>query len=79
MLTGVEIGMLIGGLQLAITSAPKVVELVKKAKEMITALFNAGLITKTMQDRLHEHMDAAGEAALEGRIPPALLVEPDPE
>ena len=74
----VTIGMILGGIQAIIMAAPKVVALVQKAKEMISAMFSAGLITKEIQDKLHAHIDEISRAAIAGEIPPAWQVEPDP-
>lgn len=74
-----EIASLITLFQAAIAAAPKVAALVVKAKEYIQALFDAGLISKEQQDKLHAHMDAVQAAALSGTPPPHWTVEPDPE
>lgn len=74
-----EITAIIAIFQAAISAAPKVAELVVKAKEYIAALFGAGLITKEQQDRLFNHMQELQAAALTGNPPPHWAVEPNPE
>lgn len=74
-----EITAIIALFQAAIQAAPKVAELVVKAKEYIAALFGAGLITKDQQDRLFAHMAELQAAALTGNPPPHWTVEPDPQ
>jgi hypothetical protein len=70
--------LILQGFQAAITAAPEVAALVVKAKDYITTLFEAGLISKAVQDQCHAHVDAICEAVLAGRIPPELTIEPDP-
>lgn len=70
--------MILQGLQAAITGAPQVVELVTKSKELIDAMFKAGLITKAQQDLAHQQADLWQEMALAGMLPVWWKVEPDP-
>lgn len=78
MLNPATIALIIQGIQAAIAAAPQVEALALKAKEFISELFGAGLITKETQDALHAHVDAVCAAALAGTPPPAWTVEADP-
>jgi hypothetical protein len=62
----------------AIAAAPKVVEVAKAAKDFITSLFTANLITKEQQDALHAFVDNQGQLALAGIPPIHWTVEADP-
>lgn len=64
--------------QAAITAAPQVAELVTKAKEYITALFTAGLITIEQQKVLHDHIDSIAALAKAGLLGSHWDVEGDP-
>ena len=66
-------------IQAVLVAAPQAVELVAKAKELITALFTAKVITKEQQDAMHLHIDALAALHAAGIVPPAWQVEPDPE
>jgi len=68
----------IQGLNAAISAAPKVIEVVQKAKDFITALFTAGAISKERQDALHLAVDARAALAAAGIVDPAWTVEADP-
>lgn len=74
----VTIGLIMQGIEAAISAAPQVEALVVKAKDFIASLFGAGLITKATQDSLHARIDAVCAAALAGQVPPAWTVEADP-
>lgn len=69
----------ISAIQLVIAAAPKVEALYVKAKDFISAMFGAGIITVEQQDALHKHVDALQAAALAGTPPPSWTVESDPE
>ena len=66
-------------IQAVLVAAPQAVELVAKAKDLITALFTAKVITKAQQDAMHLHIDALAALNAAGIIPPAWQVDPDPE
>lgn len=70
--------LLIQGIEAAIAAAPRVVELVAKAKDLVTALFTAKVITKDQQDALHARIDSQALMAAAGIIPAHWQVEPDP-
>ncbi len=66
-------------IQAVLSAAPQVAELVLKAKELITALFTAKVISKEQQDAMHLHVDSLAALYAAGIVPPAWKVEPDPE
>ena len=72
------LALIIQGFQAAIAEAPKVIDLVVKAKDYIAGLFAAKLITKDQQDLLHAHIDSIAKMAQAGIIPPSWQVEADP-
>lgn len=72
------IGLILSAITASITAAPQAVELVQAGKDMIGALFSAGLIDKPLQDRLFAHVDAHAEAVSNGKVPPGWEVEADP-
>jgi hypothetical protein len=73
------LALIIAAIRAAIEAAPTVVDIVKKGKDFIASLFQAGLITKDTQDRVHAHVDAIQAAALSGgALPPQWTVEADP-
>lgn len=69
---------IMAGIEAAIAAAPKAIEVAQKGKELITSLFNAGVIPASTQDVLHARVDLVQEAFLAGNIPPELTVEADP-
>jgi hypothetical protein len=73
------IQLIIQGIEAAISAAPQFEEVVTKAKEFISSLTSAGLITKAVQDALHARVDIVCAAALAGDVPPEFTVEPDPQ
>lgn len=73
------IGLILSAITAAISAAPQTVSVVQAGKDMISALFSAGLIDKPLQDRLFAHVDAHAEAVSNGNIPPGWEVDPDPE
>ena len=77
-MTGAEIFALLGLINGAIAAAPKAVELIKNAKDFITGLFKAGLISKEQQDAAHAYADAQGELVRLGIVPDSWQVRPDP-
>jgi hypothetical protein len=74
----ITIGTIIAALQAGIEAAPKVVALVVKAKNAISALVGAKLVSIEQQAAIWDHLEAVSKAALAGETPPAWLVEPDP-
>lgn len=73
------IALILQGILAAISAAPGVIALVQKAKDLISALFGANLITKAQQDALHARIDAHALMVNAGLIEPWWQVEPDPE
>lgn len=65
-------------LHAAILAAPQVKSLVENGKALFASLFEAGLISKDQQDKLHSRVDEICRAALAGEVPPHWQVEPDP-
>ena len=61
-----------------LTAAPRVAELVKQGKDLITALFTAKLITKEQQDAMHAYVDGLAAMHMAGIVPQHWQVEPDP-
>lgn len=70
---------LLAAIQAAIAAAPKVAEIVDNAKQLITSLFTAKLISKEQQDACHSYVDAQAALFATGIIPEALVVAPDPQ
>lgn len=70
--------LIVQGIQAAIAAAPGVIAVVEKGKDLISALFTAGKITKEQQDALHARIDADAALAASGIVPPEFQVEPDP-
>lgn len=60
-------------------AAPQVAELAVKAKELISALFTAKVISKQQQDAMHLHVDSLAALHAAGIIPESWKVDPDPE
>jgi hypothetical protein len=69
--------LIIQGIEAAIEAAPKVVEVVSKSKDLVTALFTAKLIPKETQDAIHLHIDARAALVAQGITPLHWTVEPD--
>ncbi len=63
----------------AVSAAPKVAALVQSAKEFITQMFNAGLISREVQNSTHAYVDAIVAMADASIVPPHWQVEPDAE
>ncbi len=72
------LALIVQGLQAAIEAAPQIASVVAKAKDLISELFAAGVITAQQQADVHQHVDATCAAALAGRPSPAWQVQPDP-
>lgn len=72
------IALILSALQGAITSAPAVVDLVTKGKDLISALFTAKIITVEQQNAAHSYVDAIASMVDSGLVPPGLQVQPDP-
>jgi hypothetical protein len=70
--------LILQAIEAAIGAAPKVLEIAAKAKEFITTLFTAGIISKEIQDAMHLSVDAKAAMAAAGVIDPAWRVDPDP-
>ncbi len=71
------IALIIKGIQAIIAAAPTIKQVIVEAKQFITNLFSAGLISKETQDQMMAHVDATCEAALAGKLGPEWSVEPD--
>lgn len=78
-MTPATITLFLNGLMAALSAAPKVAELYVKAKDMIAALFSAGLISKEKQDAQWAYVDAIKAMVDAGIVPPHWTQEPDPE
>ncbi len=70
--------LIIKAIQAAIAAAPQVEAIAIKAKEFITSLFTAQVITAAQQDAIHAHIDSLAAAAAANQPPPEFLVEADP-
>lgn len=70
--------LILQGIQAAISAAPSVIAIVQSAKDFISSLFGAGLITKAQQDALHQAIDAHAALVAQGIIPDWWKVEADP-
>ena len=70
--------LVIQGINAALAAAPGAIEVITKAKELITALFTAKAITKEQQDAIHIQVDATAALVSAGIVPIAWQVEPDP-
>lgn len=65
--------------QLAIAAAPDIEKAVVDAKNFITQLFQAKLITADQQNAIHSHIDAIALLFKAGQeLPEHWRVEPDP-
>lgn len=73
------IGLILSAITAAISAAPQAVELVENGKALFGTLFNNGLITKDIQDKLNEHIEAHAEAVSNDKVPPGWEVDADPE
>lgn len=73
-----NIPLILAGIQAALSAAPKVAEIAKAAKELVSALFTAKVITKEQQDALMRWVDVQAELAGLGIYPESWGVEPDP-
>jgi len=73
-----NIAIIIAGIQAAIAAAPGVIDIVAKAKDLITSLFTAKVIDKAQQDALHQHIDSIAALVASGIVPAHWTVEPDP-
>jgi hypothetical protein len=67
------------GIKAAITAAPLAIEVVEKAKALISSLFTAKVITAEQQNALHLEVDAYAAMVAAGIVPLAWQVEPDPQ
>lgn len=75
----ITLGLIVQGIMAAVAAAPTVVEVVTKAKDVITALFTAKQITKAQQDAIHQQVDAICALAEAGALPGYWRVEADPQ
>jgi hypothetical protein len=62
----------------ALAAAPQAVELANAAREFVTQLFKAGLITKEVQDATFDYVNAVTKMHRLGIISPSFQVQPDP-
>ena len=73
------IALIIKYVQLAIAAAPVIEDAVKNAKDFITNLFLATVITVDQQNAIHAHIDAVAALFQTGRdLPAHWTVQPDP-
>lgn len=75
---GAALPVILQGILAAIQAAPQVAEIVTAAKNMISALFTAKVITTDQQTALHTWVDNQVALAASGIVPPAWQVQPDP-
>jgi hypothetical protein len=68
---------ILAGIQAAISAAPQVAEVIAAAKNLLTSLFGAGVISKEQQDALHQWVDSHAALVQQGIEPPSWSVEPD--
>ena len=73
------IALIIQGIQAAIAAAPSVAAVVTAAKNLISELANAKVITVDQQNLIHQHVDNYAAMVNAGLIPPAWQVQPDPQ
>ncbi len=78
MLNPATILLIVQAIQAAIKAAPMVEEIVVKAKDWVTSLFSAGLISIETQHAIHSHIDALTASVNSGQVPPEFQVEADP-
>lgn len=69
---------IIQGILAAVAAAPQVEAVIAGAKALISALFEAKLITAEQQNALHGYVDTHAKLASVGITPPAWTVEADP-
>ena len=70
--------LIVQGIQAAIAAAPEIASIMTAAKDFVSSLFGAGVITAAQQDALHAHIDDLVFALLNGNEPPEFTIEPDP-
>jgi hypothetical protein len=73
------IGLIVQGIEAAVSAAPTVMAVAQKAKDFISALATAGLISKAQQDAIHAHVDVVQQMAQAGIIPSHWQVQADPK
>lgn len=66
-------------IQSAILKAPDAIAAGMKLIAVVRALFDAGLISATEQNKLNNYVSDLCRSALSGTRPPELVVDPDPE
>ncbi len=71
--------LILAGIQAAITAAPQIEEVIKSAKQLLSALLTAKVISKEQQDALHQWVDAHAAMVNQGIEPPSWDVAPDPK
>lgn len=72
------VGLILSAITAAISAAPQATQLVEDGKAFFGTLFDNGVISKELQDKLNEHIEAHADAVSNGRVPPGWEVEPDP-
>lgn len=75
---GAALPLILQGILAAVQAAPQVAELIKGAKDFITSLTTAKIITADQQNLLHAWVDNQSALAASGIVPPSWKVEPDP-
>lgn len=73
-----ELTAIIAGIQAALAAAPGIINVATKAKDFITALFEAKVIDLATQQRVHDFVDQTFTAFDSGKTPPSWTVEPNP-
>lgn len=73
------IPVIIQGIQIAITNAPKFIEAMASVRNMIAGWFGSGVITKEQQDACFAYVDGVVAMTKAGIVPPHWTVEPDPQ
>lgn len=72
------IPIILQGILAAIQAAPQIAAVVEAAKNLITSLFTAKVITAEQQKALHDYVDAHAALAAQGIVPEWWTVEADP-
>lgn len=70
------IAQIIGYISMAISAAPKVIQIYEDGKALVNSLFTSGLITAEQQKQIMDWADAHMTATLAGEVPPEFTVEP---
>lgn len=77
-MTPATIALIINAFSAAITEAPAIIELADKAKDLFKTLFDKGMISAELQNKIYAHVDQVCADALAGKTPDGWTVDPDP-